>query len=360
MATEPLISIIIPVFNGADTLEETLRAAQAQTWQNLEIIVVDDGSTDNSATIAQMFGASDPRLRVIRQPNRGLPGARNVGMAAARGDFIAPLDADDLWHPEKLARQMAVFDQSPSNVALIYTWAWDIDGDGRMLPQGWRGGYETGNILGSLVARNLIGNGSSVLFRTECLRRAGGYDESMTEGCEDWEFYLRLAELFEIRLVPAVLLGYRQRSGSLSTRIGPMLRAHATILETVRTAHPELPKCLFRWSRSQLLIYLSRRLMRERAHVRAVGHLLQAFVIDPVFFLLGIRYWRILPMVRRLEPQQDTLLEGRPFLPPPAELASFRPKPPSRLERRRRAFALGVRTSQQARREGHHPTSYRA
>ena len=108
---DPLVSCIVPVFNGERYLREALDSVLQQTYRHLELIVVDDGSTDGSATIAASYG---DRLRALRQTNAGPAAARNHGLRDMRGDFAAFLDADDLWHPEKLARQMARFAQSPA------------------------------------------------------------------------------------------------------------------------------------------------------------------------------------------------------------------------------------------------------
>ncbi len=108
--TGPLVSCIVPVFNGEAYLGEALDSILAQTWRPLEIIVVDDGSTDGSAALAEAYGAV---VRVIKQANAGCAAARNAGLAAATGDFVAFLDADDVWHPEKLNRQMARFEARP-------------------------------------------------------------------------------------------------------------------------------------------------------------------------------------------------------------------------------------------------------
>jgi glycosyltransferase involved in cell wall biosynthesis len=105
--SEPLVSVIIPAFNSAATLGDTLASAAAQSHRALEIIVIDDGSTDATARIAADFCARHPRARLISQTNQGVAAARNRGIAEAKGEFVAPLDADDLWHKDKIARQVA-------------------------------------------------------------------------------------------------------------------------------------------------------------------------------------------------------------------------------------------------------------
>ena len=101
-----LVSVLIPAFNAQATLLQTLQSVERQSFGDLEVIVVDDGSRDDTARIAADFAARDTRFRLVRQANAGAAAARNAALALARGEWIAPLDADDLWHPDKLARQV--------------------------------------------------------------------------------------------------------------------------------------------------------------------------------------------------------------------------------------------------------------
>ena len=114
MSATPTFTVIVPCFNGAATLDATLASARAQTATELEIVYVDDGSTDASAVIAERHAAADARVRVVRQDSRGVGAARNAGLALARGRYVSFLDADDLLEPEKLARQGAVLEAEPA------------------------------------------------------------------------------------------------------------------------------------------------------------------------------------------------------------------------------------------------------
>src|SRR3954453_20694089 len=130
---QPLISVVIPAGNAQDTLDQTLASAAAQTHTNIEIVIVDDGSMDSTGRIARELCAQDPRARLIRQENAGLAAARNAAIAVAQGEFIAPLDADDLWHPQKLERQLACFRRAEVEVGLVYCWSRIIDEHGKVL-----------------------------------------------------------------------------------------------------------------------------------------------------------------------------------------------------------------------------------
>ena len=123
----PLVSVIIPAFNAAQTVAQTLESLRAQTHENFEAIVVDDGSTDGTAAIVRKFCDADPRFIFTTKPHSGLPGTRNAGIEIARGEFIAFLDADDAWLPEKLARQMDLFRADPRvNLAFTNFFIWEI------------------------------------------------------------------------------------------------------------------------------------------------------------------------------------------------------------------------------------------
>src|ERR1700722_20075762 len=124
--SEPLISVIIPAFNSASTLAESLQSVQAQTFKNFEAIIVDDGSTDETPDIARGFCAADSRFTLIRQPNGGVSAARNNGLGRARGEWVAFQDADDVWFAEKLERQLELTRQHPdANFIFTNMYFWD-------------------------------------------------------------------------------------------------------------------------------------------------------------------------------------------------------------------------------------------
>lgn len=226
-ATPPLVSIIVPAFNAAETLAETLASAAAQTCREIEIVVIDDGSTDATGAIAEEFCRREPRARLLRQANGGVAAARNAGLAAARGAFIAPLDADDLWHPDKLARQLAALDAAPE-AGFAYCWMRDIDEAGHVWRDGPRPQHE-GPVYLRMLADNFVGNGSTLLVRRSAALAAGGYDEALRrngdEGSEDVLFQLRLAERYPVAIVPAHLVGYRRRRGAMSENPTAMFRS---------------------------------------------------------------------------------------------------------------------------------------
>ena len=207
------LSVVIPNFNTADYVIAAIQSVLNQTLQELEVIVVDDGSSDES--MERLLSIADERLTCIRQCNRGLAGARNTGLLAARGAYVGFLDSDDTWFPEKAERHLKVMDQDPS-LGLTFSYSAYLQ----------QSGAPTGQLLISrcsrptardLIKRNHVGNGSTFIVRRACLEMAGGFDEAI-RNCEEWEFCVRVAAStdFQIQLIPEVLTGYRIREGSLS------------------------------------------------------------------------------------------------------------------------------------------------
>ena len=179
VAREPgLVSVVVPAFNAADTIDETLTSVRAQTYRALEVIVIDDGSNDDTAARARRFADFDARFRVVTQANGGVAAARNHGVALARGEFIAPVDADDLWAPTKIEKQVAALQRGGADFGLCYTWSARIDQTGAVL-QFAAAPHDQGDVVKRLCMTNLMGNGSCAMMRASALDAAGLYDPSL-------------------------------------------------------------------------------------------------------------------------------------------------------------------------------------
>jgi len=302
-AAGELVSIITPAYNAERFIAETLASARTQTYGNLEIIVVDDGSTDGTQSVVEGIAAVDRRVQLLRQPNRGVAAARNLGIERARGEFIAPLDADDIWHPEKIARQVAAMREGGAKVGMVYTWSVRIDETRHTLTRPSNVPDYKGNVYPFLVLYNFVGNGSTPLLRRSAVLEVGGYDQSLRarggEGCEDQLLYLILAERYEAALVPAFLVGYRMSTSNMSNNTRQMSRGHDLVIEAVRARHPELPLRLFRWSNSLTRFFLSRQSMRRRRMGSAALFLARslasdpAFLLEPPFCVAAAGFWRM-------------------------------------------------------------------
>lgn len=259
-AAEPLVSVIIPVHNEEMLLGDTIESALCQTYRNLEIIVVDDGSTDGTAEVVEAYAAHDPRIRLIRQSNAGVARARNRGLSEARGEFIAPLDSDDMWDPRKIELQVERFRESGDDTGMVYCWWVWIDNRGTILDRspGWR--VEGRSTLPFLLQVNYTGNASVPLYRRRCIEDVGGYDEELIEkdaqGCEDWDLALKIAARYEVAVVPALLTAYRRSQGRMSMNYETMWRSQTLVAEGARK-RAGLSPALSRRSADQFALYIA-------------------------------------------------------------------------------------------------------
>ena len=337
VVAEPLVSIILPVYNGEAYLDGALDSALGQTYRNLELIVVDDGSRDRTRSMVEARAARDSRVRLISQANRGVVAARNRAIEEARGEFIAPLDADDLWNPCKIESQVCRMLELGAETGLVYSWWVWIDGEDAVLdysPQ-WR---IEGQSADALLQVNFIGCGSIPLFRRRDLEELCGYDESLSEGCEDWDLSLRVAERARVAVVPAVLVGYRRRRDSRSTEASAMWRSHRRVIDRVRQRRPDLDPSLIRRSEDQFTLHLAGVCFWGRHYGQAVGWGVRAlrstlgfkvlpYVIRMLARTLGRRGGSARRTVRHGVPfgdpdQPQALIPYRPDLPPPLPAAA--------------------------------------
>ena len=240
-----LVSVIIPAFNASSTLPATLESAIGQTHENIEIIVVNDGSTDGTQAVAERYARQDPRIRIVSTPNRGVAAARNTGIDETRSELVAPLDADDLWHPEKIARQLEALDGGGPKMGFVYAGSRivDVNGEVRISPPLK---LCEGRAFLRSVFVNLVGNGSALLARRQALQAAGGYSEELRrrglEGTEDRLVQTLIARRWTIGVVPAYLVGYRQLPTAMSADRVRMYRSQRAILQILASRYPDIPR----------------------------------------------------------------------------------------------------------------------
>jgi glycosyltransferase involved in cell wall biosynthesis len=210
----PNVSVLMPVRNGARWLREAIDSVLGQTLRDFELIVVDDGSTDDTPHLLSDVSRLDSRIRIFRQEASGLVDALNRGLAEARGSLVARLDADDRAMPERLDRQVRYLESNP-NVGLLGSWAEKIDERGA--PCGLLKPEPQSDALAHLLLRTNPFVHSSVMFRTEPVRRLGGY-RSAFQAAEDYDLWLRIAEVAEIVNVPEFLIQYRRHNANVTQR----------------------------------------------------------------------------------------------------------------------------------------------
>ena len=205
----PLVSVVMPSYNQADYIAEAIASVQAQTFGDWELIVIDDGSRDNTGQV--VAGIHEPRLRYVYQDNQERSRSRNNGIRLARGQYIAFLDADDLWLPEFLEKQLARLAAAPQ-AGMSFTGVHDVDPQGRVVlsrPASLPAAGDQLSVVTALMFGNRVAMPGCALVRAECLAVTGGFDEHMSAG-EDWELWLRLALRYPLVCVPEPLVCYRR------------------------------------------------------------------------------------------------------------------------------------------------------
>lgn len=338
---QALVSVIIPAYNASAFIGYTLDSVLAQTYTALEVLVVDDGSQDGTAAIVQGYQQRDARVRLLRQSNAGVAAARNRAIAAATGEWIAPLDADDIWFPPHLERLMQAMLQAPASVGVVYGWSVDLGEQGN-LTGGMRAAQISGQVYGTLVGHNFLGNASASVIRRSALAQVGGYDSRLrsrqAQGCEDWDLYLRLAEQFEFQAVPTFSVGYRKPSNSMSADYQQMARSHRYVMAAVQQRHPDLPAWLFRLSTSNLYIYFAHQSHRAGLTPKTLFWLTQALRADPItsWWHMGLYRLALASLGRWLYPQGNRLTPPEPAAPESLTLAHIHQR------KLRLALMLGV------------------
>ncbi|WP_395649033.1 glycosyltransferase [Planktothrix agardhii] len=232
----PLISVIIPVFNGEKTIYYTIESVLNQTFTDFELIIINDGSTDQTLEIIGHF--SDPRLAVFSYNNEGANKSRNRGINRSVGDYISFIDADDLWTVDKLEAQLKALQDHPK-AAVSYSWTDAIDEAGNFLRPDSRAVF-TGDVYPHLLLAYFLSNGSNPLIRKQAFYEVGLFDESL-RSAQDWEMYLRLAAKYPFVAVPKPQILYRQSISSMSMNVVMKeVAAIAVIEKTFAQAPPSL------------------------------------------------------------------------------------------------------------------------
>ncbi|MDY6902659.1 MAG: glycosyltransferase [Cyanobacteriota bacterium] len=247
------ISAIIPVFNGEATIRETIDSILNQTFRDIEIIIINDGSTDT--TLETIKEISDSRIKIFSYPNAGLSASRNRGISQAQGEYISFIDADDLWTPDKLELQWQALQKNPQ-AAVAYSWTHYIDESSKFLKSGRRIKVN-GDAFSQLLVTNFLENGSNPLIRKTALEKVGGFDKSLF-AAEDIDMWLRLAANYEFVCVEKPQILYRTSTTSMSTNLK---RQETASLEVIKRAfsYPKAEKLqhLKKQSLSHLYQYLT-------------------------------------------------------------------------------------------------------
>lgn len=231
----PIVSVIIPAYNAEKTILATLKSVQKQTFSDIELIVIDDGSTDRTIELTNTL--QDPRIKVFSYQNSGVSVARNRGIQQAIGDFISFIDADDLWTIDKLQLQLEALQKTP-DAGVAYSWTTFVDEKGNVLYK-QEPVFHEGNVYPQLLVGNFILNGSNVLIRRQFVESVGGFHAPL-KYAEDWEFYIRLSTLCHFVLVPKHQIIYLRSSQSATSKVDVMEKEIVSqIARVFQTVSPE-------------------------------------------------------------------------------------------------------------------------
>lgn len=295
MSKSPLVSIVIPVFNAATTISASLESVFAQTLQDFEIIVIDDGSTDATVSVIDEF--KYPCIQCYSYPNAGPAASRNKGLRQAKGQFIAFLDADDIWYPSKLMDQVNCLKQNPL-AALVYGWVDYVDAENQFICSDSHPKF-SGDVYKQLLIHNFIVSGSNTMIRKTVLTSVGGFDESLL-AVEDWELHTRIAVNFHLICLPQVVVRYRQSETSLSNQLVVMQHAFEQANGKIFDKAPEELAYLKSSSTTSFYLYLATRAFQGQFNISryllGLCYALVAFTANPKQAILIARQKLLKPV----------------------------------------------------------------
>jgi len=280
------VSVIVPAYNAAWCVERLLASIAAQTFSDFEAIVVNDGSKDETARIVAAFAQGDSRFRLIDQENAGVAAARNRALAEARGEFLAPVDADDLWREDYLAEMVATLDRpDAASAPFAFCYSVWIDADDLGLPF-VPPAAPPGSDFVTLLRSNPVGNGSCAVFRRARVVEVGGYDATLhargAKGGEDWKLTLELAAQAPAVVTPMPLVGYRRTETSLSG--DPLLQARSSmiVLDDMRRRFPQTARQHLRDARTDFLVWVLPQWARRGDWLSVLRYGALAYLANPL------------------------------------------------------------------------------
>jgi len=277
----PMVDVIVPAYNAAKYLPVAIESVVAQTFEDWRIVLIDDGSTDNTAeAVAPFIEQLGPKLKYIKQPNAGLPAARNAAIRNSSAEFLALLDADDVWLPDRLMESLKCFEGRPQ-VGLAYGFNSRIDADGAIIDTfAQRAKYAEGHIAPYIYMRLVQLPCPTITFRRRCVDEVGMFDETL-QATEDRDLWLRIAFKYEVALVPKVIALYRTSPNAMTTDPERMLKAQEQFIEK----HYGAPGCGIRERRialSQIYRQRAEAFAIRRQWSTAVGSSLRALAFYPL------------------------------------------------------------------------------
>lgn len=275
-----MVSVIIPTYNRAHLLGRAIKSGLDQTFQDFELIVVDDSSIDETEQLIKSF--QDKRIIYVRHEiNLGSNPARNTGLRHANGEYIAFLDSDDEWLPEKLKKQLEIFRKGPEKLGLVSTgYIYEQIPNEPFLPQ-----YR-GNVLKQIIIANIVGSTSTPLIKKVCFKKAGIFDETMPAS-QDWDMWIRIAQYYDFDFVPEVLVRYHWQTDSISKNIKRLKKAHRLIFKKYKYIIKAFPKKVL----LERYLYEGRYFFWRRDFLESFRYFTKAVFLNPLAFFRIIHYY---------------------------------------------------------------------
>ncbi|MEM6755388.1 MAG: glycosyltransferase family A protein [Cyanobacteria bacterium P01_C01_bin.38] len=293
----PKVSVIVPAYNVSKYIQDALISLEKQTFSDFEVLIVDDGSTDDTAAVVQKFCQRDSRFKLLQKVNGGLSSARNYGISHARGEYIALLDGDDIYHKDKLATHVARL-YSRADVGIVYGASQTIRDDGKPTFITLSGKPVDPNPLLALLCKNFIGHGSNAVFRRCLIAEVGNFNESL-RSWEDVDLWLRIAATQKWRFYreKRILCYYRVRPSGLSFNIEQMQACGERVIKDAYQRSPEI-KPMLPTAYAYMYRYLTRLSLQGGDIETARRFIKLALVSDKSIFFRDIRSLLTLVSVR--------------------------------------------------------------
>jgi glycosyltransferase involved in cell wall biosynthesis len=286
MQDAPLVSVIIPTYNRAHIINRAIESVLSQTLIDWELIIVDDGSVDDTWSLLEKYARENNNIKVYRhEKNKGISAARNTAIGHSRGTYLAFLDSDDTWFPEKLQKQIAVFKQGPPDLGLVYTGAIFINertGISRV-----KHARIQGKIFQQQLAFNPIGGPSRVMVSRESFISSGSFDEQPAF-FEDWDLWIRITKKYQVAAISEPLVNYLESDDSISVNTDKLITVYKMLWHKYNIEQAP------RWIRGAHYLRLGHRLCYFNAMTEGRGYLLKAVFVTPwklkhvIVFLLSL------------------------------------------------------------------------
>jgi len=276
-----LIDVIIPCYNYGMYLNDSIESVLRQTFQDFNLFIIDDGSTDNTREVGERFQSIHPNIHYVFHENRGLPAARNVGLKLSTAPFIAFLDADDVWMPKKLEESLRLFSLQP-NIGMVYTVIELMDNAGNQLSPARPCAPVKGNVFRQLLFRNRIVSPSSVLLRRECIDKVGGFDE-LLPCCADWDLWLRITRFFQIDFVANPMVKVRIHPSNMHKNVEKMVRDKLVLIHKALRDESKVLSDIEQSVRANLYLTVSRQYIDIGSQKKTLQFILKALITKPLY-----------------------------------------------------------------------------